>query len=124
MFMAAATHNPENAGTTRTDAILVEFKTPVPGTAMLPAVRDAMAMTLLAESPRASAYRMTAAPTFEEPAGTVHDYDQVVIALGAVEMALTIDGQPAKTSFAATSSSSVAASRTAARTWGPRRRTS
>jgi quercetin dioxygenase-like cupin family protein len=100
MFMDAATHNPENVGTTRTDAILIEFKTPAPGPAMLPAARDAMAMMVLAESPRASAYRITAAPAFEEPAGTVHDYDQVVIALGAVEMVLTIDGQPAKTSFA------------------------
>jgi oxalate decarboxylase/phosphoglucose isomerase-like protein (cupin superfamily) len=59
-----------------------------------------MAMKVLAEGPRAMAYRTTAEPTFAEPAGTTHDYDQVVIALGSARMSLAIDGKPAKTNWA------------------------
>jgi hypothetical protein len=43
---------------------------------------------------------VTAAPTFEEPAGSKHDYDQVVIALAPAQMALSLDGKPAKTTWA------------------------
>ena len=46
------------------------------------------------------AYRTTADPTFHEPAGSKHDYDQVVIALGPSQMFLAIDGKPAKTTWA------------------------
>ena len=46
------------------------------------------------------AYRTTADLTFQEPAGSKHDYDQVVIALGAAQMSLSVDGKPAKTSWA------------------------
>jgi hypothetical protein len=46
------------------------------------------------------AYRTTADPTFQEPAGSKHDYDQVVIALGPGQMSLSIDGKPAKTTWA------------------------
>jgi quercetin dioxygenase-like cupin family protein len=59
-----------------------------------------MKMKMLAEGPRAMAYRVTADPTFQEPAGTKHDYDQLVIALAPSQMALTIDGKPAKTTWA------------------------
>ena len=59
-----------------------------------------MTMKVLAEGPRAVAYRTTADPTFQEPAGSKHDYDQVVIALGAAQMSLSINGQPAKTTWA------------------------
>jgi quercetin dioxygenase-like cupin family protein len=46
------------------------------------------------------AYRATADPTFQEPAGTKHDYDQVVVALGPAQISLSIDGKPAKTTWA------------------------
>jgi quercetin dioxygenase-like cupin family protein len=46
------------------------------------------------------AYRSTASPTFAEPAGSKHDFDQVVIALGDAELSLSIDGKPAKTKWA------------------------
>ena len=46
------------------------------------------------------AYQTTADPTFQEPAGSKHDYDQVVIALGPAQMSLSIDGKPAKTTWA------------------------
>lgn len=100
MYSPAGTHSPANVGTGPMEGILVEFKTPAPGTAKLPASREGMAMKVLAEGPRAMAYRVTADPTFQEPAGTKHDYDQLVIALAPSQMSLTIDGKPAKTKWA------------------------
>ena len=100
MYMPAGTHNPSNAGTARVDAILIEFKTPAPGKAALPTSRAGMTMKVLAEGPRAMAHRMTADPTFQEPAGSKHDYDQIVIALGSAPMSLAIDGKPVRTTQA------------------------
>ena len=100
MYTPAGTHSPSNIGTGRIDALLVEFKSAAPGRAELPTSRTGMAMKTLAEGPRAIAYRTTADPTFQEPAGSKHDFDQVVIALGAAQMSLAVDGKPAKTSWA------------------------
>jgi quercetin dioxygenase-like cupin family protein len=100
MYTPAGTHLPENIGTGRVDVVLVEFKTTKPGTATLPPTRDNLTMKVLAEGPRAVAYRVTASPNFAEPAGSKHDYDQVVIALSPAEMALSINGKPAKTKWA------------------------
>ena len=58
-----------------------------------------MTQTVLAEGPRATAWRTTAAPTFQEAAGTTHAYDQVVIALGTGAVKLTVEGQPARTKW-------------------------
>jgi oxalate decarboxylase/phosphoglucose isomerase-like protein (cupin superfamily) len=90
LYTPAFTHAPANTGTTPVDAILVEFKTQAPGTATLPAKREGMQMTTLAEGPRAVAFKTTAAPDFAEPAHSKHDYDQVVIALGPAAMSLTV----------------------------------
>jgi len=65
----------------------------------VPASREGMTMKVLAEGPRAIAYQTTAGPTFQEAAGTKHDYDQVVIALSGAKMSLSIDGKPAKTDW-------------------------
>jgi len=46
------------------------------------------------------AQRVTADPTFQEPADSKHDYDQIVIALGPSKMSLAIDGKPPKASWA------------------------
>ena len=100
MYAPAGTHNPANVGTGPVDAILVEFKSPKPGTAALPTTRPSMAMKVLAEGPYGMAYRSTADPTFGEPAGTKHDYDQIVIALSAAPMSLAIDGKQAKSTWA------------------------
>jgi quercetin dioxygenase-like cupin family protein len=100
MYMPAATHNPANLGSGRVEAILIEFKAAAPGKAALPATRPGMAMKSLAEGPRGAAYRATADASFNEPAGAKHDYDQVVIALGAAQISLSIDGKPAKTTWA------------------------
>ena len=99
-YMPAGTHNPTNVGTGPVDALLVEFKTPTPGKAALPTSRPGLELKVLAEGPRAIAYRTTATPTFAEPAGSKHDFDQVVVALGPGALSLSIDGKPAKTSWA------------------------
>ncbi|HYN06307.1 MAG TPA: hypothetical protein VES67_02855 [Vicinamibacterales bacterium] len=99
-YSAAGTHNPANIGGSRLEALLVEFKTPAPGKAALPTSRPGMTLKSLAEGPRATAYRSTSDASFQEPAGSKHDFDQVVIALGAAEMSLSIDGKPAKTKWA------------------------
>ena len=100
MYTPAGTHNPTNLGTGRVDAVLIEFKAAAPGKATMPASRDGMTMKVLAEGPRAMAYRITADPSFQEAAGSKHDYDQVVIALGPSQMSLAVDGKPAKTTWA------------------------
>ena len=100
MYAPAGTHNPENIGTGRVDVVLIEFKSAKPGAATLPPTRDNLTMKVLAEGPRAVAYRVTASPNFAEPAGSKHDYDQVVIALSPAEMALSINGKPAKSKWA------------------------
>ncbi|MGH9175238.1 MAG: hypothetical protein ACRD1H_12820 [Vicinamibacterales bacterium] len=100
MYIPAGTHSPTNVGTGRVDAVLIEFKAAAPGKATLPASREGMAMKVLAEGPRAMAYRITAEPTFQEPADSKHEYDQLVIALGPSQMSLSIDGKPAKTTWA------------------------
>lgn len=99
-YSAAGTHNPANIGTNAIEAVLVEFKTAAPGKAALPASRPGMNLKVLAEGPRATAYRSTASETFAEPAGATHEFDQVVIALGPAQMSLSIDGKPAKTTWA------------------------
>ena len=101
MFTPAGTHLPSNTGTAAMDAILIEFKTPQPGTATLPTNRENATIKTLAESPRANAYLITFDPKFQEPAGTTHDYDQVVIAIEPNQMSLSVDGKPAKTNWKA-----------------------
>jgi quercetin dioxygenase-like cupin family protein len=100
LYTPAGTHNPANIGSTPLSALLVEFKAPAPGKAVLPTSRPGMTIKTLAEGPRAMAYLATSDPSFQEPAGSKHDYDQVVIALGLAEMSLSIDGKPAKTKWA------------------------
>jgi beta-alanine degradation protein BauB len=99
MYTPAGTHTPANIGTGPVDGLLVEFKTAQPGTATLPTSRPNMTVKVLAEGPRATTYRTTADPAFKEPAGTKHDYDQVVIALNDAQMSLSIDGKPTKSSW-------------------------
>lgn len=99
-YMPAGTHVSTNIGKTRADAVLVEFKTAAPGKATIPTTREGLAIKVLAEGPRATAYRSTIAPTFTEAAGTTHDYDQVVIALGPSQVSLALSGKPAKTTWA------------------------
>jgi len=98
-YSAAQTHSPMNAGKAAIDGLLVEFKGAAPGKAALPASRPGLELKVLAEGPHATAYRSTASATFAEPAGSKHDFDQVVIALGPSPLSLSIDGKPAKTTW-------------------------
>jgi hypothetical protein len=98
-YMTASSHAPSNIGTTPVDAILVEFKTKEPGTASVPTSRPGMQVNVLAESPRAIAFKTTAGPDFHEDAGTTHEYDQVVISLGANDLSLAVEGKPVVTKW-------------------------
>lgn len=98
-YTPAGTHTPSNTGKVPIDALLVEFKTPAPGTAAVSSPREGLAMKMLAESPRAIAYRTTANPSFHEPPGSKHEFDQIVIALGSAQMSLAVEGKPAKTTW-------------------------
>jgi quercetin dioxygenase-like cupin family protein len=100
LYTPAVTHTPENISKARLEALLVEFKTPAAGTAALPTTRPNMAMKVLSEGPRATAFHMTADAAFQEPAGSKHDYDQVVITLTPAKMSLAVEGKPAKTDWA------------------------
>jgi quercetin dioxygenase-like cupin family protein len=100
LYTPAGTHLPANIGSTRVDVILVEFKGAAPGKATIPTSRDGLTIKPLAEGPRATATRTTVGPKFTEPAGTKHDYDQVIIALQPGQVSLSIDGKPAKTTWA------------------------
>ena len=100
MYTPAGTHTPANIGTAPVDAVLVEFKAAAPGKAALPSSRPGLALKTLAEGARAAAYRETVAPGFVEPAGSKHDFEQVVIALGPASMSMSVDGKPAKTTWA------------------------
>ena len=99
LYTPATSHAPANVGTTPVDAILVEFKTKDPGTASVPTSRPGMSSIVLAESPRAVAVKATAAADFHEQPGSVHDYDQVVISMGANDLSLVVDGQPTVTKW-------------------------
>jgi quercetin dioxygenase-like cupin family protein len=92
-YTPAFTHLPANVGTSRVDAILVEFKAKSAGSATLPTTRPNTQLTPLAEGPRATAFKLTLAPEFHEAAGSTHDFDQVVIALGTTATSLAIEGQ-------------------------------
>lgn len=99
-YAPAETHQGANLTKGALSVVVVEFKGAAPGKAVLPTSRPGLTLTTLAEGPRATAYKSTTAPTFAEPAGTTHDFDQVVIALGPGQMSLSIDGKPAKTTWA------------------------
>ncbi|MEO7192670.1 MAG: hypothetical protein ABI051_16595 [Vicinamibacterales bacterium] len=98
MFTPAGTHTVTN-GSSSVDALLVEFKTAVAGKAVLPTSRPGMTLKTLADSPRAIASLATASATFAEPAGSKHEFDQVVIALGPSPLSLSVTGQPTKTTW-------------------------
>lgn len=98
-YVPAGAHESANVGTAPFDAIVIELKGAAgqPGS---PTLRPNMNQTVLAEGPKAVAYRMTSDPSSQEPAGTTHDYAQVVIALEPAQLSLSIEGKPAKTTWA------------------------
>ena len=97
VFMSPQKHGGDNPGTTPVDFIYVELKGDAAPTAVVPSNRPGINSTRLAEHPKADAIRATADSGFSEPAGTTHDYDQVVVALGDAELSLTVDGKTTNT---------------------------
>jgi quercetin dioxygenase-like cupin family protein len=93
MWSPAGKHSGENTGTSAIDGVIVELKGNNPPTATIPTSRDAATLTQAFDNPRARGYRMTTQPAFSEPAGSTHDFDQVVIALAPSDIALTVDGK-------------------------------
>jgi uncharacterized RmlC-like cupin family protein len=99
LYTPAFTHLPANVGASPVEAILVEFKGTAAGSATLPTSRANAQMTPLAEGPRAVAFKVSLMPEFHEPAGSTHDYDQVVVALAESDTSLAIEGQPLVTKW-------------------------
>lgn len=85
-------HATANAGAAAVEVIVIELKA-APGTATLPAARPGMKSTVVLDDPRARAVRVSFEPTFREPAGSTHDYDQVVVMLAPGDVSLTMDGK-------------------------------
>ena len=52
-----------------------------------------MKTTTVLDDARVRAVRASFEPTFHEPAGSTHDYDQVVVMLAPGDVALTMDGK-------------------------------
>ena len=92
LAVGAGKHAGENTGKGPLEAIIVEFKG-APGTATVPESRAGMTATTLVDNARAKVVRVSADPAFAEPAGSKHDYDQVVIPLQAAGMSLTVNGK-------------------------------
>lgn len=93
LYVEAGKHAGENIGKGPLEAIIVELKGTA-GTAVLPPARSGLDATTLLDNARVRVVRATAEPTFVEPAGSKHDYDQVVIPLAATTgMSVTVDGR-------------------------------
>lgn len=97
-YSPAGTHITANTASAGLNVLIVEFKAPKPGKAELPP-RPGLDMKVLAEGPRALAYRTTAAADFHEEAGTTHEFDQLVVGLGPAQLTLAIEGKPARTTW-------------------------
>ncbi|HXW07435.1 MAG TPA: hypothetical protein VD833_19515 [Vicinamibacterales bacterium] len=99
LWSPAGRHSGENTEQTAAQVILVELKGAKAPTATVPTNRPDMKITRLFDNPRAVAYRATTGPNFHEPAGSTHDFDQVVIALADSDaMTVNVEGK-AKTQW-------------------------
>ena len=96
-LIPAQKHEGGNPGTSDVDFVYVELKGHAAPTATVPASRPGIKSTRLLEHAKADAIRATADSGFSEPAGTTHDYDQVIVALGDAELSLTVDGKTTNT---------------------------
>ena len=94
MWSPAGRHSGENLDKTPVDAILVELKGAKSPTGTISTNRPDMKITPLFDNPRAMAYKASTGPNFHEAAGSTHDFDQVVIALGDSDaMAVNVEGK-------------------------------
>ena len=98
MWSPAGKHAGENTGTGPIEGVIIELKGNAAPSATLPASRPDTTSTQLFDNPRARGIKATIAPAFHESAGTTHDYDQVVVALGDGDLMLNVEGK-SKTSW-------------------------
>jgi quercetin dioxygenase-like cupin family protein len=99
MWAPAEKHSGENLEKTPAEVILVELKGAKPPTATIPTNRPDMKITPFFDNPRVMTYKAVTGPNFHEPAGSTHDFDQVVIALGESNaMTVNVEGK-AKTQW-------------------------
>ena len=93
MWSPAGKHTGENIGTGPIDGVIIELKADKLPSATIPASRPDATLTQLFDNPRAQGIRATIQPTFHEAAGTTHDFDQVVVALGEGDLMLNLEGK-------------------------------
>ena len=93
IWSPAGKHSGENIGGGAGEVILVELKGNRAPVAKIPTSRENMQITPFFDNPRATAYKATTEPDFHEPAGSTHDYDQVVIALGSGSVSVNVEGK-------------------------------
>jgi quercetin dioxygenase-like cupin family protein len=93
IWSPAGKHTSENVGGMAAEVIVVELKSKKAPSATIPTSRENMEITPFFDNPRATAYRATTEPDFHEPAGSTHDYDQVVIALGPGAVSVNVEGK-------------------------------
>ena len=96
-FLRAQTHGGGNDGTTPIEFIYVELKGDAAPTATVPTNRPGVTSTVLFDHQKATAIRASAERGLSEPAGTTHDFDQVIVALSDAEFSLTVDGKTTNT---------------------------
>jgi quercetin dioxygenase-like cupin family protein len=81
LWTPAEKHMGENLEKSAAEVILVELKPSTAPAATIPTNRPEMKITPFFDNARVMAYRATTGPKFHEPAGSTHDFDQIVIAL-------------------------------------------
>lgn len=92
MWSPAGKHSGENIGPP-VEVLLVELKGTKAPTGSVSTARPEMKITPFFDNPRVMAYKATVSPNFHEPAGSTHDFDQVVIALGTGDVSVNVEGK-------------------------------
>jgi beta-alanine degradation protein BauB len=92
MWSPAGKHSGENIGPP-VEVLLIELKAAKAPTGKVSTARPEMKITPFFDNPRVMAYKATVSPNFHEPAGSTHDYDQVVIALGTGDVSVDVEGK-------------------------------
>jgi quercetin dioxygenase-like cupin family protein len=93
MWGPAGKHMGENLGAGPIEGVIVELKGNAPPKAVIPASRPDTESKPLFDNPRAQGLLVTIQPTFHEAAGTTHEFDQVVVALGEGDVTLKVGGK-------------------------------
>ena len=98
MAMPATKHQPANIGTAAMEAVVVEVKpgvpTPAPVAGAVPPVSgDKITRTPIVSGPHGEAVLLKSEAGYEEPAGSKHDYDAVVVPMTDSGAALTMGGK-------------------------------